>query len=257
MEYYVVKERSSKIREIARYALAGYWKKVIAAMLIYYFVSSGVGIILDSFFTFSQNVDLYGNDFAANLPYGGSIYSFVVGGPLEFGITMYLLAFFRAKQTDNKIIFEGFSYFGKSFILMLLISVKVLLWSLLLVIPGIVATFKYSQAFYVMVDNPHLTPGQCIKESCRIMNGNKMSYFFLGLSFIGWIILVTIPGSVIGAIFSEIYASDISVIVSILSGIPTVFIDVYMLVAYTAFYELATRRLVVVNEELPETEETL
>ncbi|MBQ4649368.1 MAG: DUF975 family protein [Firmicutes bacterium] len=252
MGYYIIKEPVSKIREIARNTLRGYWKPVVLAIFIYYMVSAGVSTILDYFFTFTPPLEIYGEVLYVDMPFGGSIYTFIIGGPLEFGLTMYLLAFFRAKQTDNTLLFEGFSNFGKSFLLMLLITVKVFLWSLLFIIPGIIASYKYSQAFYVMIDNPQLTPGQCIKESCRIMNGNKATLFILELTFIGWSLLASIPA----AVFTTVEANGVytltSAITAIILGIPAVIVDAYILTANTAFYELATRRLVVVSDYDPE-----
>lgn len=250
MGNHIVNVPLSKIREIARHSLAGYWKPMILALLIYYFISSGVGIILDYFFTL--NVP-YGEALYLDMPYGASIYTFIVGGPLEFGLTMFLLSFFRDNYKNPTLLFEGFSHFGKSFMLMLLITVKTFLWSMLLFIPGIIAMYRYSQAFYIMIDNPELTPGQCIKESCRIMDGNKATYFLLSLTFIGWILLATIPAAVYVFAASSGANTFGSAIISIVVGLPELIVDVYMLVAYTAFYEIATGRLVVV--EKPENEQ--
>ena len=63
------------------------------------------------------------------------------------------------------------------------------LWSLLLIIPGIVAAYKYSMVNYVMIDNPELGVMGSIRRSKEIMRGHKLDYFILHLSFIGWIIL--------------------------------------------------------------------
>ena len=245
MGNHIVIEPASKIREIARNALAGYWKPVILGVVIYYLLTSGVEIVLNNFFAFTNPIDLYGQSIVQKVPYGGGIYQLIIGGPLELGFTIFLLTFFRKRKIDNTLLFEGFSRFGKAMLLLVLMSVKIMLWSLLLVIPGIIAAFRYSQAFYVLADNPDMPVSQCIKESCRIMAGNKGRYFYLQLTFIGWYILANIPSG----IFTSLLDSDgaFAIVMTILLSLPVVVVDAYMMASVTAFYELATERLVVMN----------
>ena len=61
-----------------------------------------------------------------------------------------------------------------------------LLWSLLLIIPGIVAAYRYSMAFYILNDNPEMSAKAALDESKRMMAGYKGKLFCLQLSFIGW-----------------------------------------------------------------------
>ena len=65
----------------------------------------------------------------------------------------------------------------------------VFLWSLLFIIPGIIAAIRYSQAFLIKLDDPDLSATECIDKSKEMMNGHKMDYFLLILSFIVWFIL--------------------------------------------------------------------
>ena len=187
MGNHIIIEPASKIREIARNTLSGNWKPVTLVLFIYFLLTSGVGLILDQFFTYTYTLQqgIYGEPFVYDISYGSGIYDFLISGPFSFGLTMYLLTFFRTRRSDGTLLFEGFSNFGKAFLLFLLMSVKIFLWSLLFGIPGIIATIRYSQAFYVMIDHPDYTPSQCIEESKRLMMGNKGRYFYLTLTFIG------------------------------------------------------------------------
>ena len=63
------------------------------------------------------------------------------------------------------------------------------LWSLLLIIPGIVASFAYSMTFFIMADNPNLSANDAIRVSKEMMKGHKAELFWLELSFLGWILL--------------------------------------------------------------------
>lgn len=69
---------------------------------------------------------------------------------------------------------------------MLLMGVYVVLWTLLLIIPGIIKAIAYSLVPYILKDYPELSVNQAIKLSVKMMKGHKMRYFLLTLSFIGW-----------------------------------------------------------------------
>ena len=99
-------------------------------------------------------------------------------------------------------------------VLYILQFIYIFLWTLLLIIPGIVKSYSYSMAFYIMNDHPEYTATQCLDESRRMMNGHKLDLFCLHLSFIGWII------------------------VSILTcGIGVLWVDPYMQLSQANFYE--------------------
>lgn len=245
MGNHIVIEPASKIREIARNALAGYWKPVILGVVIYYLLTSGVEIVLNNLFAFTNPIELYGQSIVQKLPYGGGIYQLIIGGPLELGFTIFLLTFFRKRKIDNTLLFEGFSRFGKAFLLLVLMIVKITLWTFLFFVPGIIAAFRYSQAFYVLADNPDMPVSQCIKESCRIMAGNKGRYFYLQLTFIGWYILANIPSGIFSSLIDG--SGAFAIVMAILLSLPVVVVDAYMMVSVTAFYELATERLVVMS----------
>ena len=69
-------------------------------------------------------------------------------------------------------------------------AVFTFLWSLLLVIPGIIKAYAYSMSFYILADNPELTASEALAKSQSLMRGHKMELFILELSFIGWFFLI-------------------------------------------------------------------
>ena len=75
----------------------------------------------------------------------------------------------------------------------ILIAVFTILWSLLFLIPGIIAAYSYSQAIYILVDDPSKSPLQCLRESKAMMRGHKMELFKLQWSFFGWYLLASLP----------------------------------------------------------------
>lgn len=68
-------------------------------------------------------------------------------------------------------------------------TVFITLWTLLLIIPGIVMSCAYSQLWYIMRENPDMYIMDALSRSVNMMRGHKMQFFILQLSFIGWIIL--------------------------------------------------------------------
>jgi len=113
----------------------------------------------------------------------------IAAGPFALGFAGYFLKRVRGEEIATRNIFDGFYFFSRSFLAQLLIQLFTFLWSLLLIIPGIVKALGYSMAFYIMYDNPQIKPLEAIKKSQIMMKGYKGKLFLLELSFLGWAIL--------------------------------------------------------------------
>lgn len=138
----------------------------------------------------------------------------ILTGPLTIGLASIFL---KVVRTGEKIQigdeFKGFNEFGGNVLLGFMISLFTFLWSLLLIIPGIVKYYAYSMAYYIKLDNPEYTWKECIEESKRMTNGYKAQLFCLDLSFIGWLLLGTLC-----------------------CGIGTLWVTPYMEASHAAFY---------------------
>ena len=77
-------------------------------------------------------------------------------------------------------------------IVMLLMTFKIFLWSLLLLVPGIVMAYAYYFVPYIILENPDLNSKEVLKLSEEITKGHKLELFMLNMSFFGWILLATI-----------------------------------------------------------------
>lgn len=108
--------------------------------------------------------------------------------PMELGALNYIMNFVRKESYDLNILFNYYKKFFPVVGLMILISIFVGLWTLAFIIPGIVASYSYIMAPYLMVDGEE-DPMECIRKSKNMMKGYKMDYFIFQLSFVGWIIL--------------------------------------------------------------------
>ncbi|HDX9611555.1 TPA: DUF975 family protein [Bacillus toyonensis] len=121
-----------------------------------------------------------------------TIIAMLIIGPLTTGAYYLVLNVIRGTNASIGHLFRWFSdgsKFMKAFLTYLLMYVYVILWTLLLIIPGIIKSFSYSMTYFILNDHPEYTANQAITESRRMMNGHKMDYFLLCLSFLGWFIL--------------------------------------------------------------------
>lgn len=119
----------------------------------------------------------------------GAILAIVVAGPLEYGRSVQALNVMRGNRVDVSDIMSAQNRLPHTILAYLINGVYTFLWSLLFIIPGIIAAYSYSMTYYVMIDNPHLTPDMARRRSMELMEGNKLKLFYLHLSFIGWMFL--------------------------------------------------------------------
>jgi uncharacterized membrane protein len=112
-------------------------------------------------------------------------------GPISVGVNSFYLKRIRTNEpfaVGNAL--DGVrSGIGENILLGILISVFTFLWSLLLVVPGIVKSYSYSMATYIRVDHPEYGWKECIEESKKMTYGHKMELFILDPSFLGWYIV--------------------------------------------------------------------
>ena len=105
---------------------------------------------------------------------------------LGAGFSLYCMAVRRGERAECLTLFDGFSFVGKLIALNVVESLLIILWSMLFVIPGIVAAYRYRFAYYNILTDGSLSASEAIALSCRQTAGMKMDLFVLDLSFIGW-----------------------------------------------------------------------
>lgn len=119
-----------------------------------------------------------------------SLISIGVEGTLTIGLAIMSLRAFKGKPVKASNVFDGFKNLGQSLGLSYLMVVKIILWTLLFIIPGIIASLRYSMAYYLVAEDPELGPSEALKKSGEMMMGHKWEFFVLGLSFILWYLLI-------------------------------------------------------------------
>ncbi len=198
----------NNMRSWGRQALAGNWSTAVLGTLLMSLLMS-LPVVVFVFLFDSATMENVSN-----------IYTLLVSGPLTLGYTAFILAIFRRKSASPLDIFNGFERFGKALGLMIVMNVFIFLWTLLLIIPGIIATYRYAMAFYILVDRPEMGILEILDESKRLMMGNKLKLFLLHLSFFGWAILAALT-----------------------MGIGFFWLSPYITAATSGFYEVANGNL--------------
>jgi uncharacterized membrane protein len=128
-----------------------------------------------------------------------------VGGPLEVGVRRYFTSA-CCRQYDLGSLGFGFKQgrYWNTLKTQLLRAVETFLWSLLLVVPGIIKSFEYAMIPYILADDPEISCKEAFAKSKELMKGNKWRLFKLELSFIGWAVLCVVTFGV-GAFFLAPY----------------------------------------------------
>ena len=167
-------------------------------------------------------------------------------GIVAFGMVTTLL---KCIKGESRGWFSGaFGGFARPFEMLsltILMIFKVFLWSLFLIIPGIIACLRYALAWYVKAENPDMSANDCIKRSCELMHGRKCHLVVFGLSYINWYMLVFIAAlfvsiSVLGIQDANAAPDLVSVLVAGGSVAVTiaiaVFVCIYAAIGQAVFY---------------------
>ncbi|MBO5129685.1 MAG: DUF975 family protein [Oscillospiraceae bacterium] len=115
---------------------------------------------------------------------------FVLGSIIEIGYSRFNLDLVsRQRQPEIGTMFGYFPHWKTAAVSMLLRTVYIFLWSLLLIVPGIIASYSYAMTGYILAEHPELTPNDALAHSKELMYGNRLRLFCLEFSFIGWDLL--------------------------------------------------------------------
>jgi uncharacterized membrane protein len=200
------------LKNAALEALRGNWAPAVVCTIIYLLLSIGISLL-------QPNIDdptaaLTGVQKIMMVAY--VLLLFLVMVPLGVGYYQAFKVLFT--DGDNKLTANcfrlSFGNYFKNVAAYLLMCLFIFLWTLLLIIPGIIKALAYSMTPFILKDFPELSVNQAINLSQKMMKGHKFDYFWLGLSFIGWILLGLLT-----------------------LGIGYIWLIPYMYTSYAAFYE--------------------
>lgn len=184
---------NSEITAAARKKLSGNWLLAILAFLIIFLLNSSIQY-------FTQNIYHFPIDLEDHLPFlnstafsntttkihTGLIFSIFLAGAFSFGAAIFSIYLVRGYKAEIELIFDGFRDLNRFFVFLatnIIIFIFTLAWTLLFIIPGIIAALSYSMTYYILVDNPTISSLDAINQSKQMMKGHKWQLFKLWLRF--------------------------------------------------------------------------
>lgn len=198
-------------RSSARNALRDKWWEAVAAG----FVASLFGAINStegSSFSFSTGSSSEGETGAATELINPELYAiiagilgtiaaialvvgialFLVGSVVSAGYAQFNLDLIDGNRANIKTLFSYFPHWKKLIATNILKNIFITLWTLLFIIPGIIATYNYAMVPYILAEDPTLSPKEAIAQSKAMMYGHRWRLFCLEFSFIGWAFLAAL-----------------------------------------------------------------
>lgn len=166
------------------------------------------------------------------------IVRFIVGGAARLGYAGFNLDLIERKDVSASQLLSEFYRLKDGFIMNLLLTIYIFLWTLLFIIPGIIKALSYSMTAYIYCEHPEYSANQAITESKNLMYGNKARLFFLRLSFIGWSLLGSLPAFFGGiALMFGKFGVLLAILLFAASLIAELCVNAYAEAAQTAFYK--------------------
>ncbi|MEH7512809.1 DUF975 family protein [Gottfriedia acidiceleris] len=192
--------RISSIKKTAKSRLSGNWGKAILTLVVFGVLQGLIYMLLNGPVNYHYTGSLFLDLDQQDLIPGGiqtviEIITAILNTLLGYGLLVYFLKLIRAEEksiSDIFFYFKSLHQFIRGIIVGFLVTLFTVLWTLLLIIPGIIKSIAYSQVGYILKDFPEMNALDAITLSRRIMDGYKWKFFLLGLSFIGWGLLVII-----------------------------------------------------------------
>ena len=174
---------------------------------------------------------------ASLIPYLGNFASLLLF-PLSAGYMLLCLTIVRREEASIQMLFHPFSDYLRYLWGAIRVGIFVFLWSLLLIIPGVVAMYRYSMTFYLMLDHPEYSVKQAMMKSSEITKGYKWRMFGYGLCFS---LIFAVPFVVLGilvvwliwqtrqAVCSEMTSAMMLIVLAVLVVIAVVGVIVWLL----------------------------
>ena len=211
------------LKGMAKKALMGsYWKSVLVGFLLMLCTATASSGTARGAEQAESQADAGIFDQLTNNPYFGVIAMVIaavallagiagialrilVMNPLEIGIRRYFMEDLYAPCELDRLTYGFKMNYVNGVITMLLRVVFIALWTLLLIIPGIIKSYEYRMIPYLLAENPDLEWRDAFATSKRMMDGEKWNAFVLDLSFIGWILLSLITLGLVGIFYVNPY----------------------------------------------------
>lgn len=198
--------KATEFRQIARESLKGNWFVAVAAGFIAALLGGNLIGGATSSIEIGEEIELSAEQFMREIALSPAIVDLlmgvigviaavlavygivrmIIGGVIALGYAKFNLNLVNRNNPKVEDVFSQFNNFGKAFIMNFLRGLYTTLWTLLFIIPGVIASYSYAMTPYILYENPDMTANEAIKASKELMKGNKWRLFCLEISFIGW-----------------------------------------------------------------------
>lgn len=168
----------AELKQNARYSLISKFSETLKFLLLYFAVSLVI--------SFSVSLLTLNGEIATLIAYAVGI---AINGFLYMGYNSFFLKVARDEEVTYKELFRKAKMFWPCIGISLLIGLFTLLGTFLFIIPGIIVTINYSFVYFVKLDNPELKVMEVLNKSKELMNGHKLDFFILIISFLPWYII--------------------------------------------------------------------
>lgn len=212
-----------EIRSNARESLKGHWGiAILASIIAGTFTAAGSGVSSSGAgdIDFSQLGEFSSTELATAFAILGGcvligmVLTIVLSSLVSIGYAQFNIDLVDGKDPKIATMFSKGKQIGTTILANILIFIRVFIGTILFVIPGIIASYQYSMVNYIIAENPGISAREALAMSKEMMQGNKFRFFRLGLSFIGWSILVVLT-----------------------MGIASIWVGPYMQASFAAFYK--------------------
>lgn len=179
---------TAELKSRAKEQLRGRWAVAIGTVLV-----ANIILELNVSYKVAAGFGMEG------LSYSLDLIPLLLGGAISIGLCRFLLNMATKREEPRfETLFSGFNIYLKTLGLNVLITLAVFAGIILFIIPGIIVSLMFSQAFYILSEDPSKSIMQCINESVNLMNGHKWELFYLWLTFIGWWLIVALTLGIAG-----------------------------------------------------------
>ena len=170
---------TAELKSRAKEQLRGKWAIAVGTVLV-----ANIILEVDVGYKVASKLGIKG------LSYSLDLIALLLGGVISVGLCRFLLDMATKRREPRfDTLFSSFNIYLKTLGLNILITLAVLAGTLLFIVPGIIVSLMFSQAFYILSEDPSKSITQCINESVNLMSGHKWELFYLNLTFIGWWLL--------------------------------------------------------------------
>lgn len=201
---------SSDLRFIARRALTGRWGVAIGSSIVASLLGGIYSANININFNYSDNetagnsvFSWFSNLTGSQMVFLGAAGAFLLNMALVFSIARLFIgsivgigyARFNLDLVDNvtearfATLFSYMRFWKVAIITRIVRTLYIVLWTLLFIIPGIIASYNYALTDYILAENPELTTKEALELSKKMMYGHRFRLFCLEFSFIGWAFL--------------------------------------------------------------------